>query len=270
MTWAARAFAMKRPRSSRHTGTPSFFRRSRRSGTHVLHAAVKRAALWRMPPQDCGAIRSTRIARAIARERRRLSFRCRARSKWTRRRPWAGSFPWGPLAGWTRRSAAKTMCRQLQPLGATWASLGSTNAARRGSDPAQQPERNRQVEQVEGEAVDERRAVGAGEIEDRARHPAAERHAEERRHQDHAEARACLAGFEMLAHDQGVGGHDATLEQAEERRYDVQGDKTVERQEEQQRDPLQHRAEQQRAQAADVIGDPPRGKPADDAEAEHQ
>ena len=41
-------------------------------------------------------------------------------------------------------------------------------------------------------AVEERRLVGAGQVEDRAGHPAAERHADQRRHQHDAEPRAGL------------------------------------------------------------------------------
>ena len=44
----------------------------------------------------------------------------------------------------------------------------------------------------------------------------------------------------------------------------------VERQEEQQRQALQHRAEQQRAQAADAVADDARDQPADDAAGQHQ
>ena len=49
--------------------------------------------------------------------------------------------------------------------------------------------RDREVEQVPRDAVEERRVVGAGEVEHLARHPAAERHAEQRAHQ-HVPTRA--------------------------------------------------------------------------------
>src|SRR5260370_39887320 len=47
--------------------------------------------------------------------------------------------------------------------------------------PAQEAQGDRHIEQVPPDAVDERGPVGAGEVEDRTREPAAERHAEERR-----------------------------------------------------------------------------------------
>ena len=58
---------------------------------------------------------------------------------------------------------------------------------------AQQEERDRQVEQVPADAVEERGAVGAGEVEHRARHPAAQRHAEQRAHDHEADLGAGLA-----------------------------------------------------------------------------
>src|SRR2546430_1397247 len=82
-------------------------------------------------------------------------------------------------------------------------------------------------------------------------------------------AGAGLAGLEVLAHDDGVGGDQAALEQTEQGRHDVQRGESVEGQEQHERDALQRRAEQQRAQASDPVADPARGEPADDAEAEH-
>ena len=73
----------------------------------------------------------------------------------------------------------------------------------------------------------------------------------------------------MLAYDEGVGGHDAALEQAEQRRHHIERHQPLERQEQQQRHGLQRGSEQQRAQAADVVGDPSKREPADDAETEH-
>ena len=133
----------------------------------------------------------------------------------------------------------------------------------------QQPGHDRHVHQIKAEAVQERRPVGAGEVENPSRHPAAERHAEQRRHQDDTEARAGFARREIFAHDDGVARHDATLEQAEQRRDHVKRNEPVEPEIEEQSGALQHRTEQQRAHAADAVGDEARGNPADDAEAEH-
>ena len=119
------------------------------------------------------------------------------------------------------------------------------------------------------DAVHEGRAVGARNVEDGAGHPAAERHAEERRHEHDPRAHADFAQRKILAHDDGVRRHDAALEQAEEGRDHVERHETVEGQEEKQRDALQERAEEQGAQAADAVADPAGGEPADDASAEH-
>ena len=136
--------------------------------------------------------------------------------------------------------------------------------------PPQQPAGDRDVQQVPQDAVDERRRVGAGRVEDRAGHPAAERHAEQRGHQHRADARAGLGRREVFADDDRVGRHDAALEQAEQRRDHVQRDEAVERQEQQQRDALQAGAEQQRAQSADAVRDDAERKAADDAAGKHQ
>ncbi len=53
-------------------------------------------------------------------------------------------------------------------------------------------QRDRQVQQVPADAVEERGLIRAGQVEHLARHPAAERHAEQREHQHGADARAGL------------------------------------------------------------------------------
>ena len=90
------------------------------------------------------------------------------------------------------------------------------------------------------------------------------------RHQNEADAGAGFARRKIFADDDGVTRHDAALEQTEQRRDHVERRETVEEQIEEQRAALQHRAEQQRAHAADAVGNEPRRDAADDAEAEHQ
>ena len=75
---------------------------------------------------------------------------------------------------------------------------------------------------------------------------------------------------EVLAHDDGVGRHDAALEQAEQRRGEIERVERVVDQVEDQRHALQGRAQQQGLDAADPVGDPARGDAAHDAEAQHQ
>src|SRR5258708_37154003 len=70
--------------------------------------------------------------------------------------------------------------------------------------PRKQPARDAQVEKVPADAVDERGPVGAGEVEDRAGQPAAERHAEERRRKHDGDPRAGFAWREELAHDDWI------------------------------------------------------------------
>src|SRR5207253_9358399 len=77
---------------------------------------------------------------------------------------------------------------------------------------------DRKVDQVPRHAIHERGAVRTREVEDAARHPPAERHAEHRAHDDRADARAGLGGREMLAHDDRVRGHDPALEKPEQGR----------------------------------------------------
>ena len=90
------------------------------------------------------------------------------------------------------------------------------------------------------------------------------------RHQHQSDPPAGFARREILAHDQRVTRHDAALRQAEQRGDDVERGQAVERQIQHQRQALQGRAEDQRADAADPVGDEAGREPADDAEAEHQ
>jgi DNA-binding transcriptional MocR family regulator len=59
---------------------------------------------------------------------------------------------------------------------------------------SQQEQHDGEVQRVPADAVQERGAVRAGEVEHRTRHPAAQRHAEQRRHQHRPDARAGLRG----------------------------------------------------------------------------
>ena len=134
----------------------------------------------------------------------------------------------------------------------------------------EQAHRDADVQQVPENAVEERGLVGAGQVEDHAGHPAAERHAEHGGHQHGADAHAGLLGREELPDDDGVGRHDSALEQTEQRRHDVQRGESVEGQEEDERQRLQARSHQQREPPADPIADEARGQAAHDAEAQHQ
>src|SRR5688572_33205419 len=58
--------------------------------------------------------------------------------------------------------------------------------------PEEEEERDRQIERVPGDAVHECRSVGARQVEHLAGHPASERHAEKRAHDDEAHAGACF------------------------------------------------------------------------------
>ena len=98
------------------------------------------------------------------------------------------------------------------------------------------------------------------------RKPSHQRHAKKRRHEDQTDAGARFPRREILAHDDGVARNDAALEQAEQGRDDVKRCEAVEEEIEQQRDPLQDRAEQKRSQPADAVRHEAGGDPADDAE----
>ena len=111
--------------------------------------------------------------------------------------------------------------------------------------------------------------VGAGEVVDLARQPAAQRHAEHGCHQHEADPGAGLGGREVVAHDQRVARHDAALRQPEQGRDEIERGQPVEGQVEEQRQALQRRAQEQRGEAADPVGDEARGQPADHAQAQH-
>src|SRR5687767_2600119 len=100
--------------------------------------------------------------------------------------------------------------------------------------PAQQPERDGQGEQIPSDAIHESRAIRARRVENPPGYPAAERHANERAHHDEAYPHSRLLRRKMLADDDGVRRDDASLKEAEERRNDVQRQKRIEGQEEQQ------------------------------------
>ena len=143
------------------------------------------------------------------------------------------------------------------------AGTGRRGQAPTGTRAKQEKERDPDRHQAPGDAVDERRAVGTGRVENPSGHPAAERHADERRHDHRAGARARFAWREVLSHDKGIGRH-------EERRDRVERGEAVEGQEQRERGCLEHGAQQQRAQSPDAVGDPARGEAADDAEPHHQ
>src|SRR5262245_22961307 len=94
--------------------------------------------------------------------------------------------------------------------------------------PPQQPHGDAEIQEVPQDAVEEGDLVGAGEVEDHARDPAAERHAEHRGHQHGADTQPGLFGREELADDDGIRRHDAALDQAEQGRQDVQHGESVE------------------------------------------
>ena len=85
-----------------------------------------------------------------------------------------------------------------------------------------------------------------------------------------ADARGGFARREVFAHDDGVGRHDAALEQAEQDRGEIERGEAVGDQVDDQRHALQGRAQQQRGDAAHPVGDPARADAAHDAEAQHQ
>ena len=185
-------------------------------------------------------------------------------------RPCAGSSSTlaAPVWGQARAEALYDRVLDLERVPDVAALAGDHGAiARR---PPQQPQGDRHVQQIPQDAIDERGLIGAGQVEDHSGHPAAERHAQQRGRQHHADPHPGLGRGEILADDDGVGGHDPALRQAEDRRDDVEGGESFEGQKEQERQGLQARAEQQRAQAADAVTDDPRGEPAHDAEAQHQ
>ena len=70
-------------------------------------------------------------------------------------------------------------------------------------------------------AVEECSAIRARQIENISRHPTAQRHAEQARHQHDADAGAGFFRRKVFADDDGVARNDAALEQAEHRRDDI-------------------------------------------------
>ena len=139
-------------------------------------------------------------------------------------------------------------------------SSGERRAVRRRAH--QQPKGDRHIDQVEGDAVEERRLVGAGKIVDLARHPAAQRHAHHGRGEDEADPHARLARRKMIADDEGIAWHDAALRQAEQSRDDIERGQAVEGDVEEERQHLQRRADDEGHDAADAVGDEAGGEPA--------
>ena len=82
----------------------------------------------------------------------------------------------------------------------------------------QQPPDDDDVQHVPKHTMGEGGAVGARKIEDCAGGSTAERHAEDRRHDDDADPRSGLAGGEVLAHYDRVARDDPALQEAENRR----------------------------------------------------
>src|SRR5215468_9985019 len=135
--------------------------------------------------------------------------------------------------------------------------------------PGNQSERNSEVEEIPGEAVEECRLVRPEIIEYGARHPAAQGHAEQRHHEYDAKSCPDFGGRKILAYDEGIARHDTALKQAEQGRYHIKRRHAVEDSVEQQRETLRGRTEQERCQPADTIGDEARADAADNAEGHH-
>src|SRR5262245_19652569 len=92
----------------------------------------------------------------------------------------------------------------------------------------QQPRRNGDVDEIPCDSVEERRTIRAGRVEDHARHPAAERHAEQRGGDHGADACSDFRAVEELTDDDCVRWHDAALEQPEQGRDHVERYQPVE------------------------------------------
>src|SRR5579863_10055950 len=129
---------------------------------------------------------------------------------------------------------------------------------------------DQEIERVPHDPVQERHAVGAGEVEDDAGDIAAERHAEDGRRDHGADRRARPARRQKLAADDRVHRHDAALKQPEQSGDDEQGHEPVEIKIEQERGALHGRADQERRRAPDRVGDEARADAGDDAEHHHQ
>src|SRR5690348_5644073 len=87
---------------------------------------------------------------------------------------------------------------------------------------AYQPPDDGAVQDVPGDAVEEGGVIGAGEVEQFAAHPGAACHAEDGGRDGDAHACAGFLRREVFAHDHAVARDDAALEQAEQRRDDVE------------------------------------------------
>src|SRR5262252_5313777 len=88
------------------------------------------------------------------------------------------------------------------------AETASFRRARDGRGGRQERQRDAEVEEIPTEPIEKRGLVGAREIEDHARHRAAERHAEDGRHQHDTDAHTRLVGREEFADDHRVRGYD--------------------------------------------------------------
>src|SRR5215467_2273839 len=75
--------------------------------------------------------------------------------------------------------------------------------------PDDQSERNDEVEEIPGEAIEECRLVRPEIVEYGARHPAAQGHAEQRHHEHNAKSRPDFGGRKIFAHDERIARHDA-------------------------------------------------------------
>ena len=112
--------------------------------------------------------------------------------------------------------------------------------------------------------------VTARQVKHPARHPPAQRHAQQSGHDHRAHAGTGFLGVKVFTHDDRVSGHDAALKQAEHGRDQVQRHHAVKGQKHQQRQALQHRAQQQGADAADAVADDAKHQSAHNAAGQHE
>src|SRR5438094_9949468 len=101
----------------------------------------------------------------------------------------------------SRSSAAKRGGAPPPLIEGRWSGPGNC-----GKRAPHEPRGDREVEQVPADAVHEGGAVRTRGIEDGAGDPAAERHAEERSHQDDRYSSTRFAWREVLAHDERISG----------------------------------------------------------------
>jgi hypothetical protein len=127
----------------------------------------------------------------------------------------------------------------------------------RGARPEEDQEHHRHVQRVEGDAVEEGHPVGSRQVVDPARHPAAQRHAHDRRHDDETDLGAGLPRGEVFAHDDRVGRHDPALAEPEDQRDDVERREARGGQVEEKRDHLQRGADEERQDPAEPVGEQP-------------